>query len=108
MENDQVLNEALKKRFFEELTDSEKHFFLKKAKELVYKEGYLVTEDLFYYCYFITLKERLRGTEQDIADGLLRYIRAEARKEIEDEISLYKSRLIKKETTQNNSSRLIE
>ncbi|RMG75350.1 MAG: hypothetical protein D6710_00170 [Nitrospirae bacterium] len=87
---------ALKKRFIDELTEAERILFIRKAKELVYKEGYCPTDDLFYYCYFLILKERLRTAEPHLEDGLLRYIRAEAQKELEEQIVLYKSRLKRK------------
>ncbi len=57
-----ALRKELKERFIRDLTPAEKALFLRKAKEAIFRKGYRATEDLFHYCYFLTVKERLRGT----------------------------------------------
>lgn len=88
-----ILRDELKKRFLMEFTTSEKIYFLRVAREAILIHRYPVSEDLFYYCYFMTMRQRLRGAEPERGDGLLRFILVEGLKEIEDEIKLYRKRL---------------
>lgn len=90
------LEKEIAKRFIKELTPSEKYIFLNKLKEAIYIKGYSVDEALFYYCYFFTLKERLRAITPYRTNGFLRYIFAEGLKDIEDSIKIYEERLEKK------------
>lgn len=96
------------KRFIKELTPSEKYIFLNKLKEAIYVKGYTVDEDLFYYCYFFTLKERLRAITPYRTNGFLRYIFAEGLKDIEDSIKEYEERLEKKKTQRMLDKKKIE
>jgi hypothetical protein len=89
------LRKELKEKFLQELTLSEKLFFLKKAKEAITLRGYLVSEDLFYFCYFLTLKERIRNINPQGGEGYLRYLFVEGMKDIEEAIKLYEERLEK-------------
>ncbi|HHN64783.1 MAG TPA: hypothetical protein ENK09_05440 [Nitrospirae bacterium] len=93
MQDDLVLRDELKKKFLREFTASEKLYFLKVAREAVLIHRYPVSEDLFYYCYFMTMRQRLRSARPERGDGLLRFILVEGIREIEDEIKLYKGRL---------------
>jgi hypothetical protein len=93
MNSDLMIRDELKKQFIRELTAFEKFYFLSRAKEAILINRYPVSEDLFYYCYFLTMKERIRKAEPDRGNGLLRFIMAEGLKEIEEEIRYYKERL---------------
>ncbi|MEW6109703.1 MAG: hypothetical protein AB1632_11135 [Nitrospirota bacterium] len=88
-----ILREELKKRFLQELTPSEKLFFIKMAKEAAAIKGYPVCEDLFHYCYFMTLKERIRGISPQGGGGYMRFLLVEGIKDIEEAIKLYGERL---------------
>lgn len=83
----------LKTKFLRELTLSEQLFFLKKAKESVAQKGYPVGEDLFNYCYFVTLRERLRLIDTQGGEGYMRFLLVESRKEIDVEVKVYEKRL---------------
>lgn len=85
------------KKFLKELTEQEKFIFLKKVNEEIQLNGYLADENLFYYCYFLTLKERFRAITPYRTEGFLRYIFAEGLKEVEDSIKFYKERLRKRQ-----------
>ncbi|ACI21327.1 MULTISPECIES: hypothetical protein [Thermodesulfovibrio] len=89
----EVFNKEIAKKFLKELSPSEQYYFLNKVNEAVYKDGYTPDEDLFYYCYFLTLKERLRTITSYRTEGYLRYIYAEGLKDVEDSIKLYKERI---------------
>ena len=86
-----MMNE-LKEKFLGELTDPEKVFFLGKAKEAI-ERGYPAGEDLFHYCYYLTLRERMRKTAP--GGGLARVLLVEGVKEIEEMIRMYEERLEK-------------
>ncbi len=100
----------LKAKFLRELTPSEQLFFLKKAKECADRKGYPASEDLFNYCYFLTLRERLRLIDPQGGEGLMRFVLVESRKEIDDEIKVYEKRLEagKRPVHQTAGERLIE
>ncbi len=49
-----------KEKFLQELTTSKKVFFLKNARKTIKAKRYRPSEDLFYYCYFMMIKERLK------------------------------------------------
>jgi hypothetical protein len=86
---------ALKEKFLRELDPSEKVFFLKKTRECVIDLGYLAGEDLFYYCYFLTLRERFRKISPSGGEGYMRFLLVEGMRDLEDAVKLYKSRLEK-------------
>lgn len=89
----EVLGREMAKKFLKELSPSEQYYFLNKVNEAVYKNGYVPDEDLFYYCYFLTLRERFRTITLYRTEGYLRYIYAEGLKDVEDSIKLYKERI---------------
>lgn len=78
------------------MTPSEKLYFLKKAREAIIGKGYPAGEDLFYFCYFNTMKERLRGINTRGGEGFMRVLLVEGKKEVEDTIKLYEERLEEK------------
>lgn len=91
-----LMGKELKEKFIRDLNPSEKLFFLKKAREAITLKGYPACEDLFQYCYFLTLKERLRVVSTQGSDGYLRFLFVEGTKDVEDAIKLYEERLEKK------------
>lgn len=109
MSDNFVLKKELKEKFIKEFTPSEKLFFLKKAKEAIDIRCYEPCEDLFYYCYFLTLKERLRGINP-LEDGYLRLLLVETKRNIEEEIGFYEERLelTKKPTPDKRGVKFIE
>ncbi len=110
MLGDSLKWKELKAKFLREFTANEQIFFLKKARECVNQKGYPVSEDLFNYCYFLTLRERLRLIDLQGGEGLMRFVLVESRKEIEDEVKVFVRRLEEKKlpVTDATDSRLIE
>jgi hypothetical protein len=92
------MKEVLKERFLRELTPAERLFFLRKAKEAIAQKGYPAAEDLFHYCYFLTLRERMRGIRAARGEGYVRVLLVEGTREIEEMITLYQDRLEKRKT----------
>jgi hypothetical protein len=88
------LRKELKEKFLRDLSPSEKLFFLKKAKEAVLK-GYRASEDLFFFCYYLTLRERFRNITAERDEGMLRLLLVEGTKEVEEAVRLYEARLEK-------------
>ncbi len=88
----------LKAKFLRDLTPSEQIFFLKQARESVARKGYPVSEDLFHYCYSLTLRERLSSlaVSSQGGEGYMRFLLVESRREIEKEVKIYEERLEKK------------
>jgi len=86
---------ALKEKFLRELEPSEKLFFLKKTRECIIDRGYQAGEDLFYYCYFLTLKERFRNINPSGGEGYTRFLLVEGTRDIDDAVKLYEKRLEK-------------
>jgi hypothetical protein len=87
------IGRELKEKFLMELTPAEKAFFLRKAREAVAVKRYRPSEDLFHYCYFLTLRERLRGIRPASGEGYLRFLRVEGDREVDDAVRLYEERL---------------
>ncbi len=90
------MKEALKEKFLSELTAPERIFFLRKAKEAVRQKGYPAGEDLFYYCYFLTLRERMRSIAAAGGTGYERVLLVQGTREIEEAITMYEERLEKR------------
>ncbi|MDH5203567.1 MAG: hypothetical protein OEZ31_05220 [Nitrospirota bacterium] len=91
----QTLPQHLKEQFLREFNPAERIFFLKKARESLIVERYSPCEDLYHYCYFMTLKERIRSLSGHDAGGLARYLVVEGTKDVEEAITMYKKRLEK-------------
>ena len=91
----QSLPQHLKEQFLREFNPAERIYFLKKARESIIVEGYVPCEDLYHYCYFLTLKERISSLVGHNAGGLARYLLVEGTKEVEEAITMYKKRLEK-------------
>lgn len=90
-----MIRRELKERFLHELTPAEKAFFLKTARAAINLKRYRPSEDLFHYCYFMTMKERMRTIRPSRSDGMLRILLVEGTKEIEDALAIYTERLEK-------------
>ncbi len=90
-----MLRKELKEKFTLELTPYEKVFFLKKAKEAIEQKGYPSGEDLFWYCYFLTLRERMRGIDAHDGEGYVRFLLAQGSKDVEETVKMYEERLEK-------------
>ncbi|MDW7971739.1 MAG: hypothetical protein RMI01_00840 [Thermodesulfovibrio sp.] len=99
----EIFNREIARRLLKELSPAEQYYFLNKVNEAVYKEGYTPDEDLFYYCYFLTLKERLRSITAYRTEGYLRYIYAEGLKDVEDSIKFYKEKIDSKRNLSNRN-----
>ena len=85
----------LKEQFLREFTPAERLFFLKKAKEAVFIDGYVPGEDLYQYCYFSTQMKRIESLIDPRSSGMVRFLSVECRKDIEDALKIYKARLEK-------------
>jgi hypothetical protein len=93
---DITLRKELKEKFIIDLNPSEKLFFLKKAKEAITLKGYQACEDLFHYCYFLTVRERLSCITTQRHEGYLRFLLVEGTKDAEQAVKVYEERLEKK------------
>jgi hypothetical protein len=87
------LRKELKGKFLRDLYPSERLFFLEKAKEAIVAKGYQASEDLFYYCYYLTVQERFRAITPCSDEGVLRFLLVEGRKNMEEMVKLYEARL---------------
>jgi len=105
-----VLRQGLKDLFIQELTPSEKFYFLKEAREAIEHKGYPANETLFHYCYFLALKERMRWIKSEGGEGYMRVLLVEGRKEIEDTIKQYEERLeeVKRPTPDPSGYKFLE
>jgi hypothetical protein len=68
-------------------------FFLQKAREAIVQKGYTPSEDLFWYSFYLTLRERLRGIGSATGDSYAGFLLAHGTKEIEDTIKSYEKTL---------------
>jgi hypothetical protein len=86
----------MKARFLREFTPDEQVFFLKRARECVKEKGYPVSEDLFNYCWFQTLAERLRRIDPQGCEGVMRFLLVESRRDLQAEVLYYEQRIEEK------------
>jgi hypothetical protein len=89
-----MIRGELKEKFLKELIPAERVFFLKKAQEAVGLKGYLPGEDLFWFCFYVTLGERLRRIGSQ-GDGYVKFLFVQGVKDIEGMIREYEERLEK-------------
>ncbi len=87
------LRSELKERFIKDLTLSERLFFLQKARESIFQKGFPACEDLYHFCYFLTLRERFRSIRAVGNGGLHRVLFVYGMKDMEDAIKLHEERL---------------
>jgi len=90
-----MLRRELKEKFLRELTPSERVYFLKKAREAVRLKGYMPGEDMFWYCFYVTLGERLRQIGSQ-GNGYVKFLFVQGVKDIEEMIREYEERLEKR------------
>ncbi|MCX8030913.1 MAG: hypothetical protein N3A59_04945 [Thermodesulfovibrionales bacterium] len=87
------LRPELKEKFIKDFALSEKIFFLSKAKEAIFQKGYPACEDLYYFCYFLTLKQRLSNINTAGIYGFQKILLVYGKKDIEDMIKIHEDRL---------------
>ena len=90
-----MIRQEHRERFERELTAAEQAFFLKTAREAITSKRYRPSEDLFHYCYFMTMEERMKSISPARDDGMLRVLLVESTKDIDDALKLYIERLEK-------------
>jgi hypothetical protein len=100
------MKEVLKEKFLSELTLSERVYFLRKAREAVGQKGYQAGEDLFYYCYFLTLRQRMNSIVTAGGEAFVKVLLVEGTKEIEETIKMYEERLEKRKTEYHDAEAL--
>jgi len=83
----------LKSKFLRDFASVEQLFFLKKARECVNEKGYPVSEDLFNFCYFLTIRERFSLINAQGGEGMMRFMLVQSRREIEIEVKALEKRL---------------
>jgi hypothetical protein len=88
-----TLRKELKERFLQDLTQGERLFFLNEARAAIAAKGYMPGEDLFWYCYYRTLRRRMGGAGLRGGEGYVRVLLARGKKEVEDAIKMYEMRL---------------
>ncbi len=105
-----LIRNELKEKFLRDFTLGEQLFFLKKAREATTQKGYPVCEDLFHYCYFLTMNERFSGIDSRGGEGYMRFLLVEARRDMNKEIRHYEGKLDQKKLPVPNAAglRLIE
>ena len=81
-----------KEQFLKEFNDREEVFFLELAQRSISK-GYPVCRDLYFFCYFSTL--RFRFLSQVGHDARFSYVYAWGLKDLNDQISFYEKKLEK-------------
>ncbi len=79
-----------KEQFLKEFNGPEEVFFLKLAQKSILK-GYPVCRDLYFFCYFSTLRHRFLS--QVGHDARFTHVYAWGLKDLNDQISLYEDRL---------------
>lgn len=104
------IRKELKERFIKELTMSERIFFLNKARESIFQRGFPACEDLYYFCYFLTLKQRLSSINSLGTLGFQKFLLVYGMKDLEDSIKMHEQRLIdmKKSLPDNKDLEFIE
>jgi hypothetical protein len=90
-----IVRKELKEKFLRDLTVSEKVFFLGMARKAIGQKGYRASEDLFHYCYFHTMKERMRAIVPVRDEGYLRLLLVEGTKDIQETLKMFEERLEK-------------
>ncbi len=91
-----LIRNELKQKFLRDLTPGEHLFFLKKAREAAAEKCYPVCEDLFHYCYFLTMNERVSGIDSLGGEGYMRFLLVEAKRDMNKEIRHYEEKLERK------------
>ncbi|RPI35492.1 MAG: hypothetical protein EHM54_08055 [Nitrospiraceae bacterium] len=98
-----MLRKELKEKFLRDLTPSERLFFLKKAREAIDQKRYPPSEDLFWYCYSLSIRERMRQIQPAGSEGYLRFLLVQGAKDTDEAIRMYGERLEKKKLPEADS-----
>jgi hypothetical protein len=93
MPDDSTKGKELKAMFFRDFLPGEQRFFLRQARECVNEKSFPISEDLFNYCCFLTLRERVRLIQPQDGEWLMRFMLVESRREIESELKALEKRL---------------
>lgn len=88
-----MIRQEHKEKFLVDLTASEKVFFLRTAREAIDSKWYRPSEDLFHYCYFMTMRERLKTISPACGEGVTRILLVEGTKDIDEALKIYIERL---------------
>lgn len=88
-----MIRQEHKEKFLLELTASEKVFFLRTAREAIDSKRYRPSEDLFHYCYFMTMRERLKTISPACAEGMIRILLVEGTEDMDYALNIYIERL---------------
>jgi len=73
-----------KEKFLQELTAAEKVIFLKTAREAIRSRRYRPSEALFFYGYFMTIRERLKTISPSRGNSIARILLVEGTKDIDE------------------------
>jgi hypothetical protein len=98
-----MLRKELKEKFLNDLTPSERLFFLKKAREAIDEKRYPPSEDLFWYCYSLSIRERMRRIRPAGNEGYLRFLLVQGAKDTDEAIRMYGERLENKKLHEADS-----
>jgi len=88
-----MIRQEHKEKFQKDLTAYEKAFFLGTARDAIRLKRYLASEDLFFYCYFMTIKERMKTVSSSGGSTMARILYVQAARDIEDALAIYIGRL---------------
>ena len=101
--NADMLRKELKEKFLHDLTPPERLFFLKKAREAIEQKRYPSSEDLFWYCYSLSIRERMRRIRPESGEGYLRFLLVQGAKDTDEAIKMYEEKLEKKKLPEADS-----
>lgn len=91
-----MLRKELKEKFIRDFTRSERLYFLEKAREALDQKRYPPSEDLFWYCYSLSIRERMRQIWPACGEEYLRFLLVQGARETDEAIRMYAERLEKK------------
>jgi hypothetical protein len=89
----QAINIWQKEQFLKEFNGQERAFFLELAQKTIL-EGYQICLDLYFFCYFKTIKFRFLSHLSPY-DTPFRYLYALGLRELNEQIDFYRSKLEK-------------
>lgn len=88
-----MIRQEHREKFLRELTAQEKACFLETAREAIAVKRYRPSEDLFHYCYVMTMKKRLKAVSPSRCNGMLRVLLVEGTRDIDEALKIYTDRL---------------
>lgn len=90
---DDIRRAELRERLLRDFSPAERAFFLRKAGEAVLQKGYPAGEDLYQYCYYLTLCERMKGIDVRGGPGYMKFLYTEGLRDVENTARIYEERL---------------